>query len=70
MYRTPPTVEVVQTNRGGKSTYHAPGQLVSTRSSTSTATAGDVKRYVRDLEQALLKTLADARGRRRRGSKG
>ena len=32
-------VQVVETNRGGKSTYHAPASSSATRSSTSTGTA-------------------------------
>ena len=51
-------VEVVQTDRGGKSTYHAPGQLVCYPILDLTRHGQDVKRYCRDLEQALVKTLA------------
>ncbi|HWH05437.1 MAG TPA: lipoyl(octanoyl) transferase LipB, partial [Gaiellaceae bacterium] len=51
-------VEVVETDRGGKSTYHAPGQLVCYPILDLTRHGQDVKRYCRDLEQALVKTLA------------
>ena len=51
-------VDVVETNRGGKSTYHAPGQLVCYPILDLTRHGQDVKRYCRDLEQALVKTLA------------
>jgi lipoyl(octanoyl) transferase len=51
-------VEVVETNRGGKSTYHAPGQLVCYPILDLTNHGKDVKRYVRELEQALIGTLA------------
>jgi lipoyl(octanoyl) transferase len=44
-------VEVVETNRGGKSTFHGPGQLVC-------YPILDVKKYVHDLEEALIGTLA------------
>jgi lipoyl(octanoyl) transferase len=50
-------VEVVETNRGGKSTYHAPGQLVCYPILDLTRHGRDVKRYCRDLEQALILTL-------------
>jgi lipoyl(octanoyl) transferase len=50
-------VELVQTDRGGKSTYHAPGQLVCYPILDLTRHGQDVKRYCRDLEQALLGTL-------------
>jgi lipoyl(octanoyl) transferase len=50
-------VEVVETDRGGKSTYHAPGQLVCYPIFDLTRHGEDVKRYCRDLETALIKTV-------------
>ena len=51
-------VEVVETDRGGKSTYHAPGQLVCYPILDLKRHAQDGKRYCRDREEALVKTLA------------
>jgi lipoyl(octanoyl) transferase len=51
-------VEVVETDRGGKSTYHGPGQLVCYPILDLNRHGRDVKKYVRDLEQALVQTLA------------
>jgi lipoyl(octanoyl) transferase len=51
-------VEIAQTDRGGKSTFHGPGQLVCYPILDLHNHGKDVKRYVRDLEAALLRTLA------------
>jgi lipoyl(octanoyl) transferase len=51
-------VEVVETDRGGKSTYHGPGQLVCYPILDLRRYGRDVKRYVRDLESAICQTLA------------
>jgi lipoyl(octanoyl) transferase len=51
-------VEVVETDRGGKSTFHGPGQLVCYPILDLRRYGKDVKKYVRDLEEALIRTLA------------
>jgi lipoyl(octanoyl) transferase len=47
-------IETVETNRGGKVTYHGPGQLVG----YAIVRIDDVAAYVRTLEQALVAALA------------
>ena len=51
-------VEIVETDRGGKSTFHGPGQLVCYPIFDLKRHGQDVKRYCRDLEEALILTLA------------
>ena len=52
------SVEIAETDRGGKSTFHGPGQLVCYPILDLGKHGKDVKRYVRDLEEALIRTLA------------
>jgi lipoate-protein ligase B len=49
-------VEVVETDRGGKSTFHGPGQLVCYPILDLNRHGRDVKRYCRDLEEAVIGT--------------
>jgi lipoyl(octanoyl) transferase len=51
-------VEIVETDRGGKSTFHGPGQLVCYPILDLNRHGKDVKKYVRDLEEALVRALA------------
>jgi lipoyl(octanoyl) transferase len=65
-------VEIAETDRGGKSTFHGPGQLVCYPILDLTKHGKDVKKYVRDLEEALIRTLAafDLEGTRYEGLTG
>ncbi len=51
-------VDVVETDRGGRSTYHGPGQLVCYPLLDLNRHGRDVKRYCRNLEEAVISTLA------------
>ena len=50
-------VEIAETDRGGKSTFHGPGQLVCYPILDLRHHGKDVKLYVRNLEEALIRTL-------------
>jgi len=65
-------VDVVETDRGGKSTFHGPGQLVCYPIFDLKRHGQDVKRYCRELEDALILTLAKvgAKGERIDGLTG
>ncbi|MEQ1921822.1 MAG: lipoyl(octanoyl) transferase LipB [Pyrinomonadaceae bacterium] len=52
-------VEVFEINRGGKVTYHGIGQIVGYPVISLSPDREDVHRYVRELEEVLIRTLAD-----------
>ena len=63
---------VVQINRGGQATYHGPGQLVGYPILDLRLRGQDLHRYLRELEEMLIETLAGfgIAARRREGLTG
>ena len=62
-----PRFPVFKAGRGGQFTYHGPGQRVAYAMLDLRRRGGDVRRFVADLEEWLIRTLAafDIRGERR-----
>ena len=69
---TPSRFPVFQTGRGGQFTYHGPGQRVGYVMMDLRRRNNDVRRFVFDLEDWLIRTLAhlNIRGERREGRVG
>jgi lipoyl(octanoyl) transferase len=65
-------VALVRTDRGGDATYHGPGQIVGYPILKLSQHGADLGRYVRAVEETIIRTLGayDVRGERVRGLTG
>ena len=52
-------IEVFEINRGGRVTYHGLGQIVGYPIINLSPDREDVHRYIRDIEEVLIRTMAD-----------
>src|SRR5215208_860878 len=52
-------IDVIETDRGGRVTYHGPGQLVGYPIVSLRAYRDDVHEYIRRMEQVIVSALAD-----------
>ena len=52
-------IEVFEINRGGRVTYHGLGQIVGYPIISLSPDREDVHKYVRDIEEVLIRTMAD-----------
>lgn len=68
----PDALPVYRTGRGGQLTYHGPGQRIGYVMLDLAARGGDLRAYVRDLEEWIIRTLArfGVKGERRDGRIG
>jgi len=66
------TVPVIAVERGGEATYHGPGQIVGYPIVLLSEERRDLHRWLRDLEEVVIKTIADfgVEGRRVEGLTG